>query len=130
MIASYLRKRETADFEDFGLERQAEFFNREADRLGRAPPIVDANDVLQNPAKTLERLCKALGIPWDQAMLSWSPGPRTTDGPWAPHWYSAVEKSAGFGTPEVAEIALDGDAKRLLDRCRPFYEGLARHRIR
>ncbi len=46
MIASYLRKRETAAFEDFGLGRQAEFFEREADRLGHAPPVVDANDVL------------------------------------------------------------------------------------
>src|SRR4051794_16107886 len=38
MIASYLRKRETAAFENFGLDRQAEFFEREADRLGRTPP--------------------------------------------------------------------------------------------
>ena len=49
MIASYLRKREAAAFEDFGLERQAEFFEREADRLGHAPPVVDANDVLADP---------------------------------------------------------------------------------
>ena len=49
MIASYLRKREAAAFEDFGLERQAEFFEREADRLGHAPPVIDANDVLADP---------------------------------------------------------------------------------
>ena len=41
MIASYLRKRECAAFESFGLDRQTEFFEREADRLGRAPPVVD-----------------------------------------------------------------------------------------
>ena len=35
MIASYLRKREAAAFEDFGLDRQADFFEREADRLGQ-----------------------------------------------------------------------------------------------
>ena len=39
MITSYLHKRESAAFEDFGLERQAEFFDREADRLGHAPPV-------------------------------------------------------------------------------------------
>ena len=53
MIASYLRKREAAEFEDFGLERQAEFFDREADRLGHAPPVIDANDVLADPAGAL-----------------------------------------------------------------------------
>ena len=34
MIASYLRKRDSAAFEEFGMDRQAEFFEREADRLG------------------------------------------------------------------------------------------------
>ena len=57
MIASYLRKRESAAFENFGLERQAEFFEREAERLGRAPPVIDANDVLANPAGVLSKLC-------------------------------------------------------------------------
>ena len=101
MIASYLRKRESAAFEDFGLDRQAEFFEREADRLGQAPPVIDANDVLANPEGVLSRLCAALGIPWDPAMLCWEPGPRATDGPWAPHWYAAVEASTGFGPPET-----------------------------
>ena len=109
MIASYLRKREAAAFEDFGLERQAEFFEREADRLGKAPPVVDANDVLADPEGTLSALCAALGIPWDPAMLSWPPGRRETDGPWAPHWYQAVEASTGFGPPDPP-AALDGEA--------------------
>ena len=129
MIASYLRKREAADFEDFGLERQAEFFEREADRLGEPPPVVDANDVLANPAGTLSALCSALGIAWDPAMLSWAPGRRSTDGPWAPHWYAAVEASTGFGPPETESVELPEDARRLAERCRPFYEQLAAHRL-
>ena len=130
MIASYLRKRESAAFDDFGLERQAEFFEREADRLGHAPPVIDANDVLASPAGVLSKLCEALGIAWDPAMLSWAPGRRQTDGLWAPHWYGAVEKSTGFGPPETERVELTGEAQRLADRCRPFYERLARHRIR
>lgn len=128
MIASYLRKREAAAFEDFGLERQAEFFEREADRLGEPPPVVDANDVLADPQGALSALCAALAIPWDPAMLSWSPGRRETDGAWAPHWYQAAEASTGFGPPEPP-AALDGEAARLADRCRPYYERLAAHRI-
>src|SRR5215216_3602123 len=91
MIASYLRKREAAAFEDFGLERQAEFFEREADRLGAAPPVVDASAVLADPQGTLGALCAALGIAWDPAMCAWPAGRRETDGVWAPHWYQAVE---------------------------------------
>jgi len=130
MIGSYLRKREAARFEDFGLERQAEFFEREADRLGHAPPVVDANDVLADPAGVLSRICDALGIGWDAAMLGWTPGRRATDGVWAAHWYNAVEKTTGFGLPETDPVELPPEAQRVADRCRPYYERLARHRIR
>ena len=130
MIASYSRKREAAHFEDFGLERQAEFFEREADRLGHPPPVIDANDVLADPATMLSKLCNGLGIPWDPAMLCWAPGPRATDGIWAAHWYNAVEKSTGFGPPETEPVELSDDEQRLAERCRPFYDRLAAHRIR
>jgi hypothetical protein len=130
MIASYLRKRDTAAFDGFGLDRQAEFFEREADRLGHAPPVIDAHDVLMNPQAVLSQLCEALGIRWDMAMLSWLPGRRGTDGPWAPHWYGAVEASTGFGPPETDHAELPEEAQRLADRCRPYYELLATHRLR
>jgi hypothetical protein len=130
MIASYLRKREVAEFEDFGLERQADFFTRESDRLGHAPPVIDANDVLTDPQGVLSQLCVALGIPWTDAMLRWEPGRRETDGPWAPHWYAAVEASTGFGPPETGAVALPDEARRVADQCRPYYEQLASHRIR
>jgi hypothetical protein len=129
MIGSYLRKREVAAFEDFGLERQAEFFEREGDRLGHAPPVIDANDVLSDPPGILSKLCAALGIAWDKAMLAWPPGRRETDGPWAPHWYGVVEASTGFGPPETDAVELSDDARRVADRCRPYYERLAQHRI-
>ena len=130
MIASYLRKREAAAFENFGMDRQAEFFEREAERLGHAPPVVDANDVLSNPEGVLSKLCGALGIGWDQAMLTWARGRRATDGPWAPHWYGAVWASTGFGPPEAEPFALPEDAQRVADRCRSYYQRLAEHRIR
>jgi Sulfotransferase domain len=130
MIASYLRKRETAAFEDFGLDRQAEFFEREADRLGRAPPVVDAADILERPEAVLAALCRSLGIAFDRRMLRWPAGRRPTDGVWAPHWYQKVEASTGFGPPEAAPLALPADARRLAERCRPYYQRLAAHRIR
>jgi hypothetical protein len=129
MIASYLRKREAAAFDNFGMDRQAEFFERESERLGHAPPVIDANDVLADPEGVLSKLCAALGIPWDRAMLSWARGRRETDGPWAPHWYGAVEKSTGFGPPETEAINLPDEAKRVADQCRPYYERLAAHRL-
>jgi hypothetical protein len=129
MIASYLRKREAAVFENFAMDRQAEFFEREADRLGHAPPVIDANDVLAQPEAVLTKLCAALGIAWDPGMLGWPRGRRATDGPWAPHWYGAVEESIGFGPPETDRVELPPEAWRVADQCRPYYERLAAQRI-
>jgi hypothetical protein len=64
------------------------------------------------------------------AMLSWPPGRRETDGVWARHWYGAVEVSTGFGPPETDPIDLPDEAQRLADRCGPYYQRLAAHRIR
>jgi len=129
MIASYLKMRQTARLEDLGLELQAEFFERECDRLGHAPPVVDANDVLGDPGAILAGLCAALDIAGDSAMLHWPAGRRDTDGAWAPHWYTSVEASTGFGPPESGDVDLPADARLLADRCRPFYNQLAVHRI-
>ena len=52
-----------------------------------------------------------------------------TDGPWAPHWYGAVERSTGFGPPETGRVDLPDEARRLADLCRPYYGQLAAHRL-
>ena len=75
------------------------------------------------------RCARALGIAFDPAMLRWPAGRRATDGPWAPHWYQAVEASTGFGPPEPPPADLPDDARRLADRCRPYYDRLAAHRL-
>jgi sulfotransferase family protein len=90
--------------------------------------VVDANDVLADPRGILTALCAALGMPFDPAMLAWAPGRRPTDGLWAPHWYQAVEASTGFGPPD-RPVSLSGEAARLAERCRPYYESLAAHKI-
>ena len=130
VIASYSAKREKVRPEHLGSDRQVEFFEREADRLGRAPPVVDSADILRDPAAMLERLCQALEIPWDPAMLSWAPGPRPTDGIWAPHWYDAVNRSSSFGAADERPVALTEEEQAVADAVRPSYDRLAAYRLR
>ena len=129
VMASYAAKRVAVRPEHLGSERQAEFFEREAERLGHAPPVVDSADILQDPAGMLEKLCTALNIAWDPAMLRWEPGIRATDGIWASHWYDAVAASTGFGEPDDRPADLDDEAKRVAEVCRPYYERLAEHKL-
>jgi hypothetical protein len=131
VLASYIAKRETATAADIGFLRQVEIFEMVADRDGRAPPVIEGQDVLADPRGTLGRLCAALGIPFMEEMLSWPPGRRDSDGAWAPHWYHAVEASTGFGPPR-AEVAFDDlpdDLKPVAEVSIPAYERLAAFRI-
>jgi len=127
VLASYAEKRDQPTLGDIGVERQRELFEREADRLGRAPPVVDTADVLANPRGTLSALCEALGIAFDEAMLAWPAGKRTSDGVWAPAWYDAVERSTGFAPPRPAPEAdtLDAPLRRVADEARSYYERLS-----
>lgn len=124
VAASYEVKREQATLADLGFVEQKALFDRAADRLGQAPPVIDAADVRANPERTLRALCAALAIPFDAAMLRWPPGRRASDGVWAAHWYASVEQSTGFAPPEAGEGRLSDAAKRLADAARPYYEAL------
>ena len=129
VIASYAAKREVVTAQGLGFARQHDWFERLADRLGQAPPVVDSADVLADPAGTLGRLCAALGLAWDAAMLHWPPGPRDTDGVWASHWYGRVLATTGFEGSEGPLPELAGDAARVRDDCRPHYEAMARFKV-
>lgn len=131
VLASYAVKRAQVTLDDIGVVRQRELFEREADRLGAAPPVVRGADVLADPAAMLPVLCKALSIPFREEMLRWPAGRRDTDGVWAPAWYDAVERSTGFAPPEEAEKpALNAKLRRIADQARPHYEALAKHGLK
>jgi hypothetical protein len=131
VLASYARKRPDFTLEEIGLPAQVALFERAAERLGRAPPVIEGADVLADPRGALTALCAACGIGFDEAMLSWPPGRRDSDGVWAPAWYEAVERSTGFRAPErKARIdELPAPLKRIAEAARPLYERLARHRL-
>lgn len=129
VVASYAAKRVAVRPDHLGTARQVAFFDREADRLGHAPPVVDSADILRDPSAMLQKLCKALGIAWDPAMLAWAPGLRSTDGIWGAHWYDAVMTSTGFGAPDTRPVALDADAQAVADACRADYDYLKQHRL-
>lgn len=124
VLTSYAKVREEPTLEDLGLPQQLELYET------YGGPVVDAADVLRDPRGTLSLLCGALGIAFDEAMLSWPAGRRDTDGVWAPYWYSGVEASTGFLTHGGSGDPLPDRLAPLLERCLPYYEALAPYRLR
>ena len=130
VIASYVKKNNEPTLEDLGFVQQAEIFDWVFTQTGSAPPVVDARDVLQDPGKILRLLCGAVGVEFIDAMLSWPPGLRETDGIWAKHWYGEVERSTGFRKPAMRMAAVPARLRHICDAAREHYELLYAHRLK
>jgi hypothetical protein len=123
VVASYARVRGEPTLADIGLAQQREIFER------YGGPVIDAADLLRDPAGLLRALCAALGIDWQPAMLAWPAGRRDTDGVWAPYWYAGVEASTGFAPYDPAPPAVPDRLVPLVGQARKYYDALAAHRL-
>jgi hypothetical protein len=129
VVASYVRARESCEPDDIGIPQQGWLLDL-WDEHGLDVPIIDAGDFLRTPEPHLRRLCNWLGIAFSDRMLSWPPGPRDSDGVWAPHWYAAVLKSTGFEPWRPREIDLSEHDAAVAEACRPVYDALYARRMR
>ncbi|HEX6882410.1 MAG TPA: HAD family hydrolase [Planctomycetota bacterium] len=129
MLLSLAKVTPDADVLDTGLPQQLELFQAVRARTGRTPPVLDARDVLEEPAGCLRALCTALQLEFTPAMLAWEPGLRPTDGLWASHWYGEVARSTGFERWRPREGELAGRLADVHARCREPYAELYSHRL-
>ncbi len=130
MITSFIKVIPGPTPEDLGLPQQVELFEFVRERTGQAPMVIDSRDVLENPRGMLCALCERVGVAFDDAMLSWAPGPRAEDGVWAPHWYAGVYASTGFAPYSPRNVGVPDRLRGVLERCQGLYDELAGHRIR
>jgi hypothetical protein len=129
MLLSLARVTPEATLLDTGLSQQLELFHAVRTRTGRAPPVIDARDVLTDPAGLLRALCTALELEYTPAMLSWETGLRPTDGMWAEHWYAEVARSTGFERWRPRDGELSGRLAEVHAQCLAPYAELYRHRL-
>lgn len=118
--------RSAPTLDDLGLRQQAWLF----EEFGG--PVIDSADLLAAPEAGLRALCGALGVPFSTAMLSWPPGPRASDGVWAPYWYDSARRSTGFTPPGAGSgprPALDPALESLARQYLPYYEKLRKNKI-
>lgn len=96
---------------------------------GEEPLVIESMSLLHDPRAVLTELCARLGVAFDEAMLSWSPGPKPEDGIWAPHWYGGVHRSTGWEPYQRKRARLDPAVAPVLDEAMPLYERLMAHRV-
>nr|WP_279639159.1 HAD family hydrolase [Sphingomicrobium sediminis] len=130
VVNSYRKKNELRTPEMLGFAQLRHYVEAVESATGTTPPIVDSDDILADPETMLRRLCGALGIGWDPAMLSWEQGPHPEDGVWGAHWYDKVNASTGFaGSPGEAP-ALEGEYADVAAACADDYAWLQERALR
>ncbi|MBV8495155.1 MAG: HAD family hydrolase [Gammaproteobacteria bacterium] len=129
VVLSYLKSRPHLIAEDIGVLRQREIFEHVRQHSGATPAVLDAGEFLQAPEAQLRVLCEQLGIDFTPRMLAWPPGPRASDGVWAPYWYDAVQRSTGFESYRARERTVPRQWQSVIDEVMPAFDELFAHRL-
>ncbi|HEX6709230.1 MAG TPA: hypothetical protein VF068_02775 [Rubrobacter sp.] len=128
MLPSLTRQLPSPTLRDTGLREQAGILDSILAR-GGDPIVLDARELLLDPPGVLRQVCARLGIPFEQAMLTWPAGPKPEDGVWARHWYHNVHASTGFAPYRPRTEPFPEHLKPLLKECLPHYERLRSYAI-
>ena len=128
VAASFSAKYDDPVLEDIGFVQQADLFDV-LTAAGQAPIVIDSSDIRRDPENMLRRLCSAIELDWDPAMLSWPAGGHSDDGIWAAHWYGAVHRSTGFAPAEGDLPELSAQQADLAEAAMPSYEKLKAHKL-
>jgi hypothetical protein len=115
--------------EDTGYDRQVAIVDRLI-ATDRVPIVVESRELLTDPPAVLSRLCGALGLEFQPAMLSWPPGPKPEDGVWAADWYQRLHKTTGFVPYRPKTDRFPSELEPIYRECLPHYELLVSYALR
>lgn len=119
--------------EETATSEQRQLFDRLADKMGAPPPLIDSDDLLENPPGIVETYCNAVGIAFIASALSWEPGDRDEVG-WydGGSWHANLRNSDGLKAQprKYIDIAEAPDrVKRIYDQIMPDYEHMHAYRL-
>ena len=112
---------------------QRQLFDRLADQMGSPPPVIDSDDLLENPHGIVEAYCNAVGIQFMPEALTWEPGKRDEvswyDGG---SWHANLRDSDGLKPQERKYIDISEASdrvKEIYETVLPHYEAMHKHRL-
>jgi len=124
------------DFDELevGFAEQRALFDLLTALNGTPPPVIDSDDLLEDPETMVEVFCSAVGIPFIREALTWEPGADTSDYSWwdGGSFHHNLKASTGLKKQERSYVDLHQAPERVRQvsrRQRPHYEHLHRHKL-
>jgi hypothetical protein len=133
-LPSYFNKWPDLTFEETGFAAQRSLFDKVTQYSGREPVVIDANDLVAEPANTIRAYCVAVGIEFMPQALTWQPpAEQQPNGTWEGGlWHQYLGTSTGFKArshspyPDVCD---NGTMQQFYERCLPDYRYLHARRL-
>lgn len=133
-ISSIYDKWPDFDETEVGFPEQRALFDLLWALNGTPPPVIDSDDLLENPEAGVAAFCDAVGVPFLEDALSWAAG----GDPSAHSWWDGgsfhynLASSTGL-KPQPRRYVEVTDApmrvQRVYRRMKPHYDHLYRHRL-
>jgi len=133
-ISSIQDKWPDFDEGEVGFPEQRALFDLITALNGKAPPVFDSDDILENPEPMVELFCESVNIPFIKSALHWEPGSDTGDYSWwdGGSFHENLRNSTGLKKQKRKYKEVSDCSERVRQvyrRMKPHYERLYEHRL-
>lgn len=124
------------DFDELevGFPEQRALYDLVTALNGAAPPVVDSDDLLENPHGMTAAFCDAVGIPFVESALTWEAGGDPSEHSWwdGGSFHANLAQSTGLTPQKRKYVDLENTpdrVKRVYRRMMPHYQRLYQNRL-
>lgn len=133
-ITSLYHKWPDFDELEVGFPEQRALFDLLWALNGSAPPVIDSDDLLEDPHAMTQAFCDAVGLPFIEAALTWDAGGDPSAHSWwdGGSFHANLARSTGLQPQKRQYIEIEKAperVRRVHRRMKPHYDRLYRHRI-
>ncbi len=134
-VTSIFNKWPDFDEGEVGFPEQRALFDLLTALDGAPPPVIDSDDLLENPHEMVRAFCDAVDIPFIEDALTWDPGGDPSEHSWwdGGSFHHNLANSTGLTPQKRRYVEIDAAPERVKQvhrRMKPHYDHLYRHRIR
>jgi len=132
-ISSIYRDGPEFGLDEIGIDKQRELFDLVKEYTGETPPVIDSDDLLENPVGMVEAYCNILAIPFIEEALTWEPGARG-EVSWydSGSWHDTLKNSDGLKPQNKKYVDIEQASDLVKDVCNivmPHYQHMYQHRL-